>query len=321
MSLSLYVFRIFLFFNRIKIFFFWVFLEVNMAIFIWILYKFNSFNIEGYENFYNIIYYFFIQRLGSIIFFLCCRGIFENLISFVDWIICLSLVIKIGIFPFHFWVFKFGQVRGLFHLFLLLTIQKLPLFFLTKNFYCQFFVEFLFVRLVIGSFFIFIAKNFKELCISSSIYSRIWFYVFLLYSNIMFLFNYGFYSLFMILSRLYYNNISILKSNKLVISILFFFLAGFPPFSLFFCKFYSMSYLFNLSSIFFFSLWIFSFMSLVFYFLFFYKNCLNINYLYDFYDKFKKRYLLIFLFSIYIFIFWVKLSYKLLSSYLKYLSQ
>lgn len=283
-------------------------MEINIVIFIWILYKFNFYFFERYEFSYNIIYYFFIQSLGSVVFFLSFRGLFENLINFSDWVICLSLSIKMGIFPFHFWVYKFGSASNVLHLFLLLTIQKLPLFFLLKNFYSQIILNLLFVSLILGSLLIFLSNKFKDLVISSSIYSRIWFYIFLLYSNFIFLFRFLFYRLAMIIVGLYYNSISIFKTNKFIVSILLFLLAGFPPFSLFFCKFYRMYYLFYLSKTFFFFLWLLSFLALAFYFIFFYFNLVQLDYIYKFFRKFKKRYFLIFFFSIYIFLFWVKLS-------------
>nr|YP_009057597.1 NADH dehydrogenase subunit 2 [Gononemertes parasita]AGZ63897.1 NADH dehydrogenase subunit 2 [Gononemertes parasita] len=107
----------------------WVGLEMNMLCFLPVLVHLSSFQIiEG------SVKYFLVQSLGSI--FLLLSGLVTSVgfVFYVDGIFfslfLVSLFLKLGVFPLHWWVSSVLGSLGWFGVFLLSTWQKVGPFFL-----------------------------------------------------------------------------------------------------------------------------------------------------------------------------------------------
>ena len=120
----LLLFRIIIGLRSINIFIMWVWLELNTIVFLLLIYRNRI-----YGQIELIVKYFLVQSLSSAIFlyrilFLILR--YEELR--VKIIFFLSILIKLGIFPFHLWVLNIRKMLDWQILFILLTFQKiLPL--------------------------------------------------------------------------------------------------------------------------------------------------------------------------------------------------
>lgn len=252
-----------MFLNFNSFFLVWLILEINLIIFCFSFFYRISKSIE-FNGFYQGLYYFIVQTLGSIIFLLSGLGWFQ-----VREILIISVFFKLGLFPFQIWFFNLISYLPGLSLFLILSFQKLPLFlFLCNNFRTLVLLLFL-LNLVIGSIFLFFSKNFVTILGSSSIYSTFWiftlyFWNFLLFS--FFILRYFFF--FFILSK-DSQNLKWKSRSFFFYFISLIFLIGYPPFSMFFFKLYGLILLGQGSLFILFLVWIFTFLAVISYFYFF----------------------------------------------------
>lgn len=268
-------------------------------------------NFDYYNlNLDYIIFYFFWQGLGSILFFFSIIFNFYNISSCFNFVVFTSIFIKIGVFPFHLFPFYWSKLRSLLIVSFLVTFQKIPLYILINFIYSNIINFFLIFTIFVGCFFIFKSQNLKYLIISSSIYRTFWFMIIIIFSVFFFFLFYIFYRLVMNLSFLINTSFAFLKKNIVIVFSIFWFLIGLPPFSMFFFKFYLLELFFNISLVFLLSFWLGSFLALVFYFKFFYFNVFNIVPFYKSALKstFSNLIFLIRLIWIFIFFFWIKLN-------------
>lgn len=254
---------------------FWIFLEVNIILFIIILSStyLNSFKLE----FYRIcVYYFLIQRLGSIIFLYCFN--FDSFSQeFISLIFLVSVCLKIGVFPCHFWVFKLSfYIRNL-SFFLLLTFQKLPLMVLIFNwtFSPMIFLVLLF-NLLVGSLFIFQSNSTVEILLSSSLYNFFWFFLSsflgLLFFFLLFL-RYSFFLYNICKEKLIFSFLESSFFQKINYVFSFIFIFRMPPIRIFFFKFYILNILLDRFSISFLLLiWLAAFTATIGYFKIFFSK-------------------------------------------------
>lgn len=268
------------------------------------------------------IYYFILQSLGRLI-FLFSINLKDHVAFFGDIFFIFSLILKIGLFPFFFWVYKLGSCSKPLLTFFILTLQKIPIFIIIfSNFSMNLFYFFLF-SFILGSLLIFFRKDYISMFISSSISSTFWVFLifldnlflfllfFLIYTFILFLFFYSFEP------RNFFLNS---YTELLLLTGIFIFIVGLPPLSLFFFKL-NLRFFFGRSlKIFEFLLfWIFSFTSLLGYtkflhFNFFFNRNLYLKNDFQIWKILIFYYLLIF--SLF-FVIWKSKLFKLLSSYLK----
>lgn len=305
---SFYLLRIFLFYGRNTLFSFWVLIELNLLFFLVIVYLFQG---KDLEFFSFRLFYFLIQSLGSILFLL---SILLQRMSFnfsFELILIFSLILKMGLYPGTFWVFQMGCFFNFRTIYYLLVFQKIPLFILLFTLSPLFLELVLIFSFIYGSLYLFFSTSLIDVFISSSIASTFWvFYLFSSRPNSFFIFLF-FYSLILFLffflrskspegicnSRIF---------NSLLLVLIFIFLCGLPPISLFFFKIeliYFLIFSYNLIGAFF--IFSFRFVSLFGYLSFFFKNFFFLEFLYcnnDF--SFKKISFLIgmFLSSIFFFI-------------------
>lgn len=220
-------------------------IEFTMFLF---LFRIYGYNLAGYSA--PAIKYFFSQRVGSIFLILGAWGyhfIIDYRIFFRHLFILRGLFLKLGVFPFHFWVIPvaeelpFLQV-GVF----LVPLKILPLTLLTGYInllqvpiYFYRVVRFRVFSILWGIFLGINRNNIRYALGASSITHRGWFLFATLGYNIVAYFL--FYSVALLLI-LYALNYSLYFSCSLALLIL----AGLPPFRVFFGKLVVLSRLVNL---------------------------------------------------------------------------
>lgn len=254
-----YLIRILFFLTRGRVLIYWVFIEINLINFILILSFFSSkFDLKKEVSFY----YFLIQSLGSLI-FLFSSSIFDSLNLDLDILVLLALRLKLAIFPLFSWFFFLrSSLRSIIFI-LIITFQKIPIFLILFNFSTNYLSLFLLFSFISGSILIFFRSNVFALLIRSSISRSFWIYLIFLEDNKIFFLFFLFYTLTIFF---FFGEESSIHNL-----ILFCFLCGLPPFSLFFFKFFLVNFLrFNFFFLFFFIL--FRFVRLIGYTKFFFFN-------------------------------------------------
>nr|QYF09532.1 NADH dehydrogenase subunit 2 [Haemaphysalis kolonini] len=222
-------------------FIFWLMMEMNMMMFIPIMKtnKMNSCN--------AMITYFIIQSFSSTLFFLSSTMLFFNECSMFNYILNMSILIKLAMVPFHFWLTIISESLDMWSMFMMLTIQKIiPLFILTSIKY-NIILFFGLISSIFGSIMAFNSKFLKKILIFSSISHLGWLVILI---N----FNSNFWISYLMIYALIISKILNLASNNNLIKISSFFLkkmstsekisfmclmmslSGMPPFIGFFIK-------------------------------------------------------------------------------------
>nr|AYG51202.1 NADH dehydrogenase subunit 1 [Metastrongylus salmi] len=166
--------------------FFWWGVFLMMTLIIVILNKYTS-------SFSSIFNYFVFQESLGLVFLLLFFGYFPFLI----------MMMKIGISPFHFWLFKVINSMLGFSLVWFLTIHKLPFLLVFFQLYYLGLVYFLIFGLLVCLFQVFFMKSFKDLLVISSVESMNWLVLGLVISvfNVFFLLFYYLMVMIMILFK------------------------------------------------------------------------------------------------------------------------
>nr|YP_009351819.1 NADH dehydrogenase subunit 2 [Rhinotergum shaoguanense]AQQ72858.1 NADH dehydrogenase subunit 2 [Rhinotergum shaoguanense] len=270
----IYMFLITLFFSLNSLFMFWLLLEINLIIFV--LFVSSMFDMNSYKTTEQGFYYLIIQALGSLILLYSILMSDSSKMFYLEesFLFMISLSLKIGLVPLHFWIFKLSNYLKDAPMFFILTFQKIPTLFILFSSNCAFLLELTLVNLLFGSLMLFYSKEIKNLMVSSSIYSTVWFFLFFLVSPLfflIFLMNYFIFVFLMLkLNKAFF--VSCYGSfEKLLLILSFLFFVGLPPMGLFFFKFFSLPLLLDILNEFsVFMVWIFTFVSTFAYFSFFY---------------------------------------------------
>lgn len=243
-----FIFRNILIFNFIVLIFndlliIWFFIEISNFLFI-------SFLRINLKNKKIIFFYYLIQLIASFIILFSIIINFFLIFNIYSILIISSLIIKLRIPPFHFWLPLIAKYLPWNILLIIITIQKIIPFYIISFIIINKILFYLIIILssIIPPFIIFSITNFKTLIRYSSINhsswiilliyikSFIWIKYFILYSFInisrLIIFN-----LFNINININYNLFNHWKFNLLIITIIFT-IAGLPPFSLFYIKWY-----------------------------------------------------------------------------------
>lgn len=231
-------------------FIYWLIIEMNLILFIPLI------NSKKKNSSNCIVAYFVVQSFSSTLFFIISISFNIFNLLFFEFIIIISILIKLAIIPFHFWLTSLRELINYNTLFLILTLQKfIPLFILVMNF-TEKIIFFAIISSIFGSLLLFNLKRFKKILIFSSISHQGWI-ISLIAINRNFWFTYIIiYSLliFKILRILKKNNIE-LKNNffkkkipiseKISMTTLILSLGGIPPFIGFIIKFLSILIIIN----------------------------------------------------------------------------
>lgn len=185
-------------------FIYWIIIEINIIIFIPII-KYNKL-----ENCNSIITYFITQSFSSILFFISASIICINYSYFIEILINISILIKLAIIPFHFWLISIREILDYNSFLIILTFQKIiPLFILFKiKTEISIFVRIL--SLILRSIIIFNLKMFKKILIFRSISHLSWIIILIFISR-------NFWISYIIVYFLIINSIlRFLKKNKII---------------------------------------------------------------------------------------------------------
>jgi len=233
-SFLLSLFYLFLLFSLFSLFspiFFWLVMELLMLVFIGLSYSVFS------NSFSSLVLYFLIQTVAS----------FSVLLSYLysfSFLLCVSFMLKLSIFPFHFWFLSVVYRFPRFILFLSSSFHKLPIFLFSLNFslpfssLCALFS--ILISVLLSSLFILSAVDFRILILSSSVGNNSWLFIASLSGFYCFFTFFVFYSFFLFLLLFSFSSFSSpVKANRhtyLIIPLLLVCLSGLPPLPLFYPK-------------------------------------------------------------------------------------
>ena len=191
------------------------------------------------NSFSFLMSYLFIQSISSF-------SILVFYVARLNSLLVCFLLLKLSMFPFHFWYTSIVYRFPLLPLFFVSTFHKIPSFAIVSFFsipihgFLYFSIP---LTVLVSSILIVSSSDFRILIVSSSIGNNSWFFLSLLSSCDLFLLYVFFYSLnfFLLLlslspySSLHYSHpFSSFKSNIFMVLLLS--LSGMPPFPLFFLK-------------------------------------------------------------------------------------
>nr|UYO79253.1 NADH dehydrogenase subunit 2 [Hydropsyche sp. XG-2022] len=227
----------------------WMGLEINTLIFLTLTYN-KKFLINSEFS----IKYYLIQSISSINFLLFILLINYNLIdssNFYNFILIslnLTLLMKMGSAPFHFWLVSIIEGISWNNTFILLTLQKIPPMILISYYLnLKMLIIVIILNCLFGSLGGLNQLNIQKIMIYSSIYNFSWMFSSMIISENLFFFFISVYMLiFLNLTYLFskfnlffMNQLYLIKSNKLIMLIIFLnllSLGGLPPFMGFISK-------------------------------------------------------------------------------------
>uniref|UniRef100_UPI0030FEC566 NADH dehydrogenase subunit 2 n=1 Tax=Amblyomma calabyi TaxID=3065602 RepID=UPI0030FEC566 len=220
-------------------FIYWLMMEMNLLFFIPIL---NSKKISDSNS---MITYFVIQSFSSTIFMMSVLMFLFT--STMKMLIIISMMIKLAIIPFHFWMISMSEMLNFDSLFLILSFQKfIPMYILSK-FNHPYLSVFALISSIMGSMMALNSKMIKKMLIFSSIShqgwmimlflmkSKFWFMYLTMYTFLIFKIT----KLMKMLKFNYISNFSNLNMNswnKISLIMMMMSLGGMPPFIGFFMK-------------------------------------------------------------------------------------
>ena len=221
--LSFYFLTILILLCSSNFFFFWGFIELSILIFIGLRYTLFSNSVT------SLILYFLIQTFSSF-------GLFVAVCLSSNFFFSIFFIIKLSMFPFHFWFLSVVYRFPIFPLWLVSTFHKIPIFYIISIFSLRINYEILVTSCVLSLFVsglsILGVSELRYLILLSSIGNNSWI-VFRSFSRLfLFILFFLFYSF-----RLYFLLRWIDKKTKRVqMRIVILSLSGIPPFPIFFIK-------------------------------------------------------------------------------------
>lgn len=180
--------------------------------------------------FRSSVNYFVIQEFLGLLF----------LISYFFIIQFFILIIKVGVSPFHFWVFSVSNILNSFILMWFLTFQKLPFLPVIILLFVFYFLLFFLLGLIFCYLQIFLLKNFKSIFVVSSTESFNWILIllFLGFINFLVFSLYYFFNMVFLILYLYRSSFRFLSLD---VSLIF---LNIPFGALFFIKIFSLNVVF-----------------------------------------------------------------------------
>nr|UXW90896.1 NADH dehydrogenase subunit 2 [Succineidae gen. n. sp. z RM-2021] len=220
----------------------WFYMEMMLVVF---YINFFKINMELMMNL-SSIKYFIIQSLSGLFLLTSGNMLFyheENLLFM--FLFCFSLMLKLGVFPFHFWVISVVKYMNLLLLFFLFFTMKIIPLGLMNIFISEisplsvlYFIILIFsvISMLVGSL---MGNNFSSLnsMLGSSSISHSGWFMFSIFTGLLYyyFFIYGMVMMFLLKSIFSFDNMT---SYLSLIS-----LSGLPPFSVFFAKLKILMYL------------------------------------------------------------------------------
>nr|YP_009695270.1 NADH dehydrogenase subunit 2 [Ryssota otaheitana]QDM39464.1 NADH dehydrogenase subunit 2 [Ryssota otaheitana] len=212
---------------------YWAGMELGFLSVFPILYSFNSLLVTE-----SSIKYFLVQSVASILMFFSGAKIFMMMEAhfFNVIVLLLSLLMKLGMFPFHFWVIPVISNIGYMQIVFLLVFLKVAPLGLLNLVYTEFSLYsltmiFSVLTVIMGASLGNNCTNIRSLLASSSIVHSGWFFLGSMAGAMWFYFIV--YSSILVISLIFINTNMYLLSSLMILS-----LSGMPPFMLFLTKYY-----------------------------------------------------------------------------------
>nr|BCG67079.1 NADH dehydrogenase subunit 2 [Amblyomma testudinarium]BCG67352.1 NADH dehydrogenase subunit 2 [Amblyomma testudinarium]BCG67365.1 NADH dehydrogenase subunit 2 [Amblyomma testudinarium]BCG67378.1 NADH dehydrogenase subunit 2 [Amblyomma testudinarium] len=235
-------------------FMYWLMMELNLLTFIPIM------NSKKKNNSNCMITYFIIQTFSSTVFLISILNLNIFNLYFFNLCLLISLMIKLAIIPFHFWLTHLSEMIDFKSLFLILTIQKFIPLFILSLFFMKIIILFALISSIFGSIFVINLKSFKKILIFSSISHQGWMISLILVKSnfwISYLIIYSFliYKITYLLNKNKFNfTNSMFFNKKMFLEKISFFmlmlsLGGMPPFLGFIAKMISIIIIMNNNNI------------------------------------------------------------------------
>nr|YP_011017289.1 NADH dehydrogenase subunit 2 [Amblyomma dissimile]WQF68952.1 NADH dehydrogenase subunit 2 [Amblyomma dissimile] len=259
-------------------FIYWLMMELNLLAFIPIM------NSKKKNNSNCMISYFIIQSFSSSLFFISMLIYQMMNLTFFMYIVTISMMIKLAMIPFHFWLTNLSEMFNYSTLFIILTLQKfIPLFIISKT-NMKIIIIFAMISAIFSSLLMFNLKLIKKILIFSSISHQGWMMtIIFMKSNfwITYLIIYSFliYKITFLLKKNnlnFMNNFMLTKMNffeKIYFCLLMFSLGGMPPYLGFIMKMITIMIIIKMNSIILMILILSSMMNI-----FIYAHLINLNF-------------------------------------------
>nr|YP_008999723.1 NADH dehydrogenase subunit 2 [Rhipicephalus australis]AGH19662.1 NADH dehydrogenase subunit 2 [Rhipicephalus australis] len=251
-------------------FIYWLMMEMNMMSFIPLM---NNYKLK---NLNAMITYFVVQAFSSSLFFLSAFQYNMMQIEFFLFLINVSILIKLGMIPFHLWLISISEMMNFNSILILLTMQKIIPLLIAEKFMNNSLIPLFSMSTFFASLLAMKHKLMKKILIFSSISHQGWilcllvkkFNFWIAYLMLYFII---FFNIIKIFNKYKINFFSDFMKKKMKLEIkikmimLMMSLGGMPPFLGFFMKIVSIYLLMNLQLIFIFMLILSSLLNLFFY--------------------------------------------------------
>nr|YP_009332010.1 NADH dehydrogenase subunit 2 [Amblyomma sculptum]APH07707.1 NADH dehydrogenase subunit 2 [Amblyomma sculptum] len=228
----------------------WLMMEMNLLIFISILNK------KKMNNSNLMVSYFVIQSFSSTIFFFSSLNFLIFQMFLFKMIMSISMLIKLAVVPFHFWLTSLSEMIDFSSLWVILTMQKMIPLIVLYTYNVEIIIMFAAISSIIGSILALNSKTIKKILIFSSIShqgwmislilmkSNFWLTYLLIYSTLIFKISSSLTKVnFINMTSLFFINNK--YPEKISIISMMLSLGGMPPFLGFFIKLMSIIILIN----------------------------------------------------------------------------
>nr|WEF75027.1 NADH dehydrogenase subunit 2 [Amblyomma sculptum] len=228
----------------------WLMMEMNLLIFISILNK------KKMNNSNLMVSYFVIQSFSSTIFFFSSLNFLIFQMFLFKMIMNISMLIKLAVIPFHFWLTSLSEMIDFSSLWVILTMQKMIPLIVLYTYNVEIIIMFAAISSIIGSILALNSKTIKKILIFSSIShqgwmislilmkSNFWLTYLLIYSTLIFKISSSLTKVnFINMTSLFFINNK--YPEKISIISMMLSLGGMPPFLGFFIKLMSIIILIN----------------------------------------------------------------------------
>lgn len=262
-------------------FLFWLILEINRLMFLYYSYAFGNSGRSKSDYFQHGLFYFITQSFFSILLLIGLYSSSDNSFFYRNFLIVfLVLVFKLSLFPIEGWILRISKYLNSTLIFVLLTLQKLPLIIFSLNIFRSWVLVYILFSRLARCFLIFYSNSLVNILIYSSIYTNFWLVLAYLFDSFFFLMFYLFSYIPVVL--ILCGVINQKKSNRWIELIFCLcFLCALPPFSFFLLKFnLFFNILLRMNLFFLFLGWLLGFISLASYYKFFYCFFLTQNRVY-----------------------------------------